>query len=447
MEAIIFPKNGESTRNSGFIQAHPDRPAHDVGQMGAEACQLVAQGDLSCARGATESRRAIVTSAHGWNSEVQLSAHHLARHLVRKGWRVCFLATPISFLHQLRFHRDPAFRRKQREWLEGGQFDFDRRLLAYTPYTMLPVSRLPGLRSTWVLRNWWRFCSPDAAAVLERQGFARPDLMIMDTPVLGAVWERLQRPRLFYRVVDLNDHHPNSSPALWEEERRLARLAETVIYTSEVLEPYVAALGAGSSICVPTGVDVGHFSAMRTEPEDLTAMARPRAIFVGTIAEWFDAELLRSAAERLPNVSFVLVGPRIGNAPPIPRLPNVHVLGARPYARIPGYLQHCDVGLIPFRRGPLGSFVDAINPLKLYEYLAAGLPVVASQSEHLIRLHSPAALCSDQDEFAAAIERACKAPKPVAGLRAFASSCDWSQRFARLDALLDSQGDQRFGGN
>jgi glycosyltransferase involved in cell wall biosynthesis len=366
---------------------------------------------------------------------------------MQKGWRVCFLTTPISPLHQLRFHRDPAFRHKQDEWLEGGHFDFDRRLLAYTPYTTLPASRLPGLRSTWVLRNWWRFCRPDPVAVLERRGFARPDVMIMDTPVLGAVWERLRRPRLFYRVVDLNDQHPNSSPALADEERRLARLAETVIYTSEVLEPYVVTLGARSSICVPTGVDVGHFAAVQPEPEDLAALPGPRAIFVGTIAEWFDAELLRSAAERLPDVSFVLVGPRIGNAPPIPRLPNVHVLGARSYAHIPGYLQHCDVGLIPFRRGPLGSFVDAINPLKLYEYLAAGLPVVASRSEHLMRLDSPAVLCSNQDEFAAAIERACKAPKPVAGLRAFASSCDWSQRFARLDALLDSQGDQSLGGN
>jgi glycosyltransferase involved in cell wall biosynthesis len=389
---------------------------------------------------ATDQRCAIVTSAYGWTSEVQLSAHHLARHLVQTGWRVCFLTVPISFMHQLRFQRNPAFRRKQREWLDGGHFDLDRRLLAYTPYTLLPASRLPGLRSSWVQRHWSWFSLPDPIAVLERNGFGRPDLMIMDTPILGAIWEGLQRPRLLYRIVDLNPEHPSASQAQRDEERRLARAADAVIYTSEVLEPYVAALGARSQIFVPSGVDFSHFATAQSEPEDIAHLPRPRAIYVGTIAEWFDAELLGVAAERLPQISFVLIGPLIGNAPAIPRLPNVHFLGPRSYAGIPGYLQHSDVGLIPFRRDAFVNFVEAINPLKLYEYMAAGLPVVSLGIAPLKNLDSPAVLCSDPKEFTDAIERLSTAPKPVASLRAFASNCDWSQRFAALDEHLEPRG-------
>lgn len=385
---------------------------------------------------APSAKTVIITSAHDWQSPIQLSAHHFARHLVRRGHRVCFLATPVSPLHRLMMRGDAGLERKTASWRAGGVLDLDGRLLAYAPNALLPPSRMPGLRSAYVLENWPRWTSPPLAKALAAHGFSKPDMMVLDTPVLAPVWRALGSPRLVYRVADLNSDHPNVSDALRSGEAKIARQAELVIYTSGMLAPYVAQIGARDSICVLNGVDCAHFKAARPEPDDLAAIPHPRAVYVGTIAEWFDAALLGDLARRLPNVSFVLIGPLVGNAPALPGLPNVRYLGPRPYGQVPGYLQHSDVGIIPFRLRADDGFVDAINPLKLYEYMASGLPVLASRTAHLAQVGGPPVLYEQAGEAAAALVYMTSAPKPDSVLRATAAEWDWSKRFAPLTVRL-----------
>jgi glycosyltransferase involved in cell wall biosynthesis len=379
----------------------------------------------------------IITSAHDWQSPIQLSAHHFARHLVRRGHRVCFLTTPISPLHRLMMRGDAGLERKTASWRAGGILDLNGRLLAYAPNTLLPPSRVPGLRSSAVLENWPHWTRPAVSKALASHGFGKPDLMVLDTPVLTPVWRALGEPRLVYRVADLNSDHPNVSDALKAAEAKIAERAEFVIYTSEMLEPYVAEIGARDSICVLNGVDCAHFSAVQSEPDDLAGLSHPRVIYVGTIAEWFDAQLVGELAKRLPHISFVLIGPLVGKAPTLPDRANVRYLGPKPYAQVPGYLQHSDVGIIPFRLGADSGFVDAINPLKLYEYMASGLPVMASRTAHLARQGGPAVLYKQADEAVESLTRMTSVPKAGSILRATAAEWDWSKRFAQLTTRLD----------
>ena len=110
----------------------------------------------------------------------------------------------------------------------------------------------------------------------------------------------------------------------------------------------------------------------RPEPAVLTGLGRPRVVFSGAWNRRVDAALVAAAAARLPHVTFVIVG---AVAAPLPAAPNVHSLGAVPYAELPAHLQAADVGIVPYRRS---DFNDASCPLKVYEYLAAGLPVVTT---------------------------------------------------------------------
>jgi glycosyltransferase involved in cell wall biosynthesis len=131
-------------------------------------------------------------------------------------------------------------------------------------------------------------------------------------------------------------------------------------------------------------------------------------------------------------VSFVVVGPdRLARAR-LGRLANVHLLGLRDYAAVPAYLQHAQVGLMPFDPTHNPAGVAGLNPQKLYAYLACGIPVVASDWEELGRLDCPLRRCATADELVAAIRQALAEPGRAAEYRNFAEQHSWRARVAHL---------------
>jgi glycosyltransferase involved in cell wall biosynthesis len=118
-------------------------------------------------------------------------------------------------------------------------------------------------------------------------------------------------------------------------------------------------------------------------------------------------------------------------------LPNVHLLGRRSYQALPDYLHNADVGLIPFDSTSYPELVHGIHPLKLYEYLACGLPVVATEWRELTNLASPAALTKTSEQFIEAIRNAVSHPHDKAALRKYAQQADWQTRLDNLIAQLD----------
>jgi hypothetical protein len=114
-------------------------------------------------------------------------------------------------------------------------------------------------------------------------------------------------------------------------------------------------------------------------------------------------------------------------------LPNVYVLGCRPYAEVPLYMKEAQVGLIPFR---VSEMIHSVHPIKLYEYMAAGLPVVAVAWDELEALQSPALLGRTREEFIAGIPRALAGAVSREELIAFAARGDWRNRFTLMTAAL-----------
>jgi glycosyltransferase involved in cell wall biosynthesis len=109
----------------------------------------------------------------------------------------------------------------------------------------------------------------------------------------------------------------------------------------------------------------------------------PRAVYTGALDERFGLASLRMAAERLPEVAFVLAGPPgAGIRALAATLPNIHLLGQVPYATLPALLAHCHVALLPMSAHPAN---EGRSPMKLYEYAASGLSVVATATSELHR--------------------------------------------------------------
>jgi UDP-galactopyranose mutase len=160
----------------------------------------------------------------------------------------------------------------------------------------------------------------------------------------------------------------------------------------------------------PSSIDLAHFARARTpgvEPPDQAAIPRPRIGFAGVIDERMDLGLIAGLAQQRPQVQLVLLGP-VAKVDPaaLPRLPNIHLLGLKPYADLPAYLGGWDVGILPFAHNDATRF---ISPTKTPEYLAAGLPVVATSIRDVVEPYGTCGLARIADgvpDFVAAVDAA-----------------------------------------
>ena len=158
----------------------------------------------------------------------------------------------------------------------------------------------------------------------------------------------------------------------------------------------------------------------------------PRIIYVGALSDWFNDEWVTAAARALPQFHFVLIGPRENARARVPQGANVHLLGPRPPDSIPHYLHASDAAMIPFR---VSSLVESVLPLKLYEFLAAGLPVVASRWNELVRLNAPIDLAESEGEFIEALRHAPNSAGKEERI-SFARANAWEERFAEMEQAI-----------
>ena len=138
-------------------------------------------------------------------------------------------------------------------------------------------------------------------------------------------------------------------------------------------------------------------------PADLAAIPRPRIGFIGLIRSWVDLELIAAVARRRSSWQFVMIGDSTEDLAPCRDLPNVHFLGNRPYGTLPAYCCGLDAAIIPFR---LNDLTRAVNPIKLREYLSAGLPVVSTPLPEVQAVGPGVWLAEGPQDFETALERA-----------------------------------------
>ncbi|WP_336921877.1 glycosyltransferase [Aquipuribacter sp. SD81] len=228
------------------------------------------------------------------------------------------------------------------------------------------------------------------------------------------------------------------------QERRVARDADLVVAVSPVLQDKWRRLGT-DPVLWTNGCDVDLMARARTvRPAADVALPQPVAGFMGTLSERTDVAWLEAVART--GRSLLLVGPRSHTAPQqaldrVLAMPNVQWVGRRPHTEVPSYLAHMDVGLVPYADD---AFNRASFPLKVLDYLAAGLPVVARDLPSVRWLGTDhTVLASDAGSFVAEAVRAMDAPvdhDAVAGRRAVAARHGWDARVAELAALLGLPG-------
>ncbi len=168
---------------------------------------------------------------------------------------------------------------------------------------------------------------------------------------------------------------------------------------------------------------------------------QPRIGFFGIIREWFDVALLRYAALQRPGFEFCLIGGYSEEAfEQLKDLKNVHLLGERDYSVLPRYLHHFDVTIIPF---VINDLVRSTNPIKVYEYLAGGKSVVATDIPEIENM--PLVYPSkNPEEFVRNLDCALEASPDLTKVDAFLENQTWTKRFDVIaEAITDFIGSRR----
>jgi glycosyltransferase involved in cell wall biosynthesis len=373
---------------------------------------------------------------------IRVGGHHLAERFLRRGALVAWLAGPVSPANFVR--TNPETRARMRLWRRGGERLAAGRMFAYAPMTLLPHRRYPLLDGAFAARRTLGFSVPPWRRVLARAGFERVDLLWMSpgSPFL-ALLDGLPHDRAVYRMSDDTGAFPDAPRSHDRLETEALRRVDLVVATARRLAASARERGARRVLYLPNACDPGPFLAPGLrEPADVAALPRPRAVYAGSLDSWFDTGLLASVASLLPRWTFVLIGPTRAARRPLAARSNVVLLGPRPYADLPAYFRFADAGIVPFVLTPL---THAIHPIKIYEYLAAGLPVVATPMEESAAIGAPIRLAADPEAFAAALEAARQEGTGAAeARRAFARRHTWDDRFATLlRALEDGAGPRR----
>lgn len=248
---------------------------------------------------------------------------------------------------------------------------------------------------------------------------------VVDHPFWTPVCERMTNHRIVYDCMDHHAGFSNNNSHVLSQETRLMKAADLVIASSSRLYDSVRA-SAKESLLVRNAAEYEHFC----NPPPQLAFERKRPVigYYGAISEWFDAPLVAHAARAMPECDFVLVGSTFGaDLSSLEGLSNVRMFGEIPYTDLPGYLYGFDVCMIPFQ---VNELTLATNPVKVYEYLSAGKPVVAVDLPELALMKQVIRTTRDSQAFVDALREALgdTAADRVEARRAFARENTWAKR-------------------
>jgi glycosyltransferase involved in cell wall biosynthesis len=243
--------------------------------------------------------------------------------------------------------------------------------------------------------------------------------------------------KIYYCVDDFLDY-PGVNHIDWADmEAGLLEAIDGLIVTSRDLAR--KQVNSCPVLHLPHGVDFDHFhEALGKSPPvpALEPLPRPIVGFFGLVSQWVDLGLVGYLSEQFADASFVLIGREDVDVGPLAGGPNVHRLGFVPYAELPGYARYFDVGLIPF---VLNQLTRAVNPLKLLEYFALGLPVVSTRLPELEGVEGPLRLAVSRAEFRDALAEILHGGDGFEPEDAFAAARanTWDDRVEQLSEFLE----------
>ena len=316
--------------------------------------------------------RDIVCFSHDWTGD-PLSKTHLMRILARDN-RVLWINSLPNRMPTASSKDFSRLVRKLKSFTEPVR-EVERNIFVLNPLA------IPAYGSDTIVALNQRSLISQIRKTMQRLGFSNV-VNIVFNPAAGMIAGRLGESELIYYCVDEYTAFTGASNGLKQIEDDLFRRADLVVVSAEKLYESKKHLNPNTHI-IRHGTDWRHFRTALYEatvvPDEIANLPRPIIGFHGLLADWIDYKLLKKIAEHFSHGSVVLVGKVAVDAEQkiktLDGVSNIHLLGRKPYADLPAFCKGFDVAINPFA---INELTLAANPLKVREYLAAGLPVVST---------------------------------------------------------------------
>jgi glycosyltransferase involved in cell wall biosynthesis len=338
----------------------------------------------------------IICFAKDWSSD-PTSNNHVMRQLARAGNRVLWLNSVSTRAPDLTSGRDlQKIARKIRAFADG-PVEVEPNLWVYTPL-VLPLPHSSGAAA--INRPLVR---ATLTRLRKRLGMDRYQLWTFLPTALPYI-DLGERLLVYYCTDEWSRFSFVDGERMAEMDRAMCVRADVVFATARSLWERRRVWNPETHLA-SHGVDHAHFASAldpgTTEPEELAGCARPIVGFFGLVHDWIDVGLLAHVARSRPDWTVAVIGEVKVDASVLAALPNVKLLGRRPYAELPRYCKAFSVGTMPF---VINELTENVNPIKMREYLSAGLPVVSTDLPEARAAGNLCRIARTPDEFVAACE-------------------------------------------
>jgi len=390
-------------------------------------------------------RNMLVISAGEWDG-INHRPHHFARRAAESGWQVFYVEPPASIIAPLKSGKNrQRMLQRWRNWRQGPRVVEDN-ITIIAPPPILPF----GNRYRLINKINQRLISNGIRKGHREQVNGAPLDLYTYLPSAVDLLPLFNFAQIIYDCVD--DHAAftgtHSVKTLGIMERELCERADLCLATAEKLledrkewNPNFHLVSNGVEYCrfaVDTAVEEARPAVAADQP------AQPVIGFVGGISDWINIELIADTAKLLPYYRFTLIGPIDTDTTVLTDQPNIELLGAKPYEELPNYLKTFSVCLIPFR---INQLTASVNPIKMYEYLAAGKPVVATPMPEVVRFADNNAgaisIAATAVETAATIRELLQpehnSAEAIAIRRKHAYNNSWDSRWERILSLIPTE--------
>ncbi len=351
--------------------------------------------------------------------------------------RILYFNPPVTYIARF---KDRSAAKAAREYKKGGEKVKDN----LTVYSLPPV--LPFFnRFRWINRINQKRLSRYISQVCRKEEVDSAALWVY-SPTSADILDYMAYRKLVYDCVDRHSAYQGFiDPKVVDSmEEDLASNADVVFATAQGLYDTLKKYN-DNTFLIPNGANYDLFAAAQEPaqaPEAMKDIPHPILGFVGTLQPCIDLSLVERVGKRRPEWSFVLIGSELPGAvqDSLRSYPNVHFLGLVDHGELPAYISQFDVCLNLFRADDLSKDV---SPLKFYEYLATGKPIVSTQyPEQVLDYEGPVYIAHLPSEFERKCVEALEETDPALRQERIQRGKDssWDSRVRRMERILEEEG-------
>lgn len=369
---------------------------------------------------------------------LQLGSQHLARQFAANGYDVHYFSAPVTPLHLAKI-KSAEVRKRYQNALHSPWTDPVTSIKSYIPFSLIAPDGLPVLKENAVTMNWQKTIIPGPVRYLKKHRLNKADILYIDNLSYHFLLDMVRYDKCVFRIMDRHDGFPGWKGKTQTMAGKIARLADLTIYSALGLEKYTKSLNPQKAAFVPNAVDFDYFQQKTAHAKRhplLSSIPDPIIIYTGSVDSRFNTNLVMETAGKMPLISFVIAGPPAGAEIPAKLPPNVHFLGPVNHSDLPQLMGSARAGIIPFDVDKRGDLIIGIRPLKLLEYMAAGLPVICARWPEVERMNSPAWLYDSDEEFERLVQKAVLQKHDHQVYKDFVAGNDWSVSFRILMSKL-----------